>query len=184
MGLKFLDTLDDDDDVDDGEALPLARRIVKEDRTSAARAGALTGAIGALVMVAATDAVMGIRAPGTHPFFALLASPIHVLAPALASPLPLVIGAAGAVLLGAAIGSFFSRLTRRLVKLVPLLLWTTLFFAALWIVLDAFLLARFPGASAQAPFLPILAGIEAFALVLCLQLPVRRRRAVEARPAD
>jgi hypothetical protein len=173
MGLSRRFQLDDDDD--DIE-VPLARRIVKEDRTSPARAGALMGALGALAMVAATDAVMSLRSAEPHPFVALLAAPFHSLLPA---PWHIVAGGALAALLGAFVGAFFARLTKRLVKIVPLFLWTTLFFAALWIVLDAFLLMRFPGASARAPFLPVLAGIEAFALVLCLHLPVRLRRTIE-----
>ncbi len=177
MGLDFSD---DDDDEDEVVALPLSRRIVKRERTSAARAGALTGALGAGAMVAATDAVMGLRSADVHPFLSLLATPF----PMLPAPWAAAAGVAATAMLGAVIGSFFSRLTRRLVKLVPLLFWTTLFFAALWIVLDAFLLARFPGITARAPFLPVLAGIEAFALVLCLQLPVRRRRAVEQPAGD
>jgi len=162
----------DDSDV----ALPLERRIVKRDRTSAARAGAITGAIGALAALAATDAVMSQRAADAHPLVAMLGAPLRALLPA---PWSAVAAAAVIAVVGAIVGAFFSRLTRRLEKLVPLLLWTTLFFAALWIVLDAFLLARFPGASERAPFLPILAGTEAFAIILCLQLPVRRKRVVE-----
>jgi hypothetical protein len=176
--LLFDSGLDLDDDDDDAIAVPLAKRIVKRDRTSPARAGALMGAIGALGMVAATDAVMGLHSADTHPFVALLGSPFeaYLHAPA---PWHIVAAAAFAAALGAVVGAFFARLTKRLVKLVPLLLWTTLFFGALWIVFDAFLLARFPGASARVPFLPVLAGIEAFALILCLQLPVRLRRAIE-----
>lgn len=163
---------DDDDDIE----VPLARRIVKRDRTSPARAGALMGALGALAMVAATDAVMSLRSAEAHPFVAVLAAPFRAHLP---QPWDIVAGGAIAAVLGAIVGAFFARLTKRLEKLFPLLIWTTLFFAALWIVLDAFLLTRFPDASARAPFLPVLAGIEAFALVLCLQLPVRRKRAVE-----
>ncbi len=168
---------DDDSDIE----LPLERRIVKRDRFSAARAGALMGALGALAAVAATDAVMSVRSADAHPLLALLGTPLHAALPA---PWSAVAGGAAVALLGAVVGAFFARLTRRLEKLVPLLLWTTLFFAALWIVLDAFLLARFPGASERAPFLPILAGTEAFAIILCLQLPVRLRRVVERRDDD
>jgi hypothetical protein len=169
--------VDDDEDSDDGHVpLPLARRVVKRDRTSAARAGAITGALGALAALAATDALMSLQEANPHPILDPLGAPLLAFAPA---PWSAAVGAAAVALVGALVGSFFSRLTRRLEKLIPLLLWTTLFFAALWIVIDAFLVARIPGASTRAPFLPILAGIEAFAVVLCLQLPVRRRRVVQ-----
>jgi hypothetical protein len=167
---------DDDDDGDGHAALPLARRVVKRNRTSAARAGALTGALGGLAALAAADAAMSLRGADGHPMLALLGSPLRTLVPA---PWSAVLAAAGVAVVAAVVGSFFARLTRRLEKLVPLVLWTTLFFAALWILVDAFLVARFPLASARVPFLPILAGIEAFAVVLCLQLPARRRRVVE-----
>ncbi|HEY8074485.1 MAG TPA: hypothetical protein VIF62_10250 [Labilithrix sp.] len=170
-------------DPDEGDelALPLERRVVKRDRTSAARAGAITGALGALAALAATDAVMSLRAANAHPLLPMLGAPLRALLPA---PWSAVAGAAIVALIGAVVGAFFARLTRRLEKLIPLLLWTTLFFAALWIVLDAFLLARFPGVTERAPFLPILAGTEAFAIILCLQLPVRRKRVVEVGGED
>ena len=53
-----------------------------------------------------------------------------------------------------------------------------LFFGALWILADAALVARLPLLAAKLPFLPILAGSGALAILSSLQLPLRRDRAM------
>jgi hypothetical protein len=160
-------------EVDESLAFPLARRVVMLDRVRPGVAGSIAGALGGVVMAFATDAVMAQSANGAHPFLDLLGSPFRGIDPQTATA----IGVAGLAILGAVVGGTFANVTRRLKKLVPLVIWTALVSAALWILLDAFFVAKLPALAAKLPFLPVLAGTEAFALVLSLHLPFRLRRA-------
>ena len=165
----MLDTLE----VEESLAFPLARRVVKIDRIRPGIAGSIGGALGGVAMAFATDALMARSGMGRHPFLDLIAAPFRGIDPMVAIGL----GVAVLALAGAIIGGTFANVTRRLKKLVPLVIWTALISAALWILLDAFFVAKMPWLAARLPFLPVFAGVEAFALVLSLHLPFRLRRA-------
>ena len=154
---------------------PLSKQVVDFDRIRPFFAGAITGVFGGGAMVALVDTLMARHSDFTHPFLSMLASPF-----AMSFPLPwsAVIGVAAFVAAAAIFSGIFATLTQRLRKIIPLLLWTALFFSALWIMGDAILIAKFPYFGAKLPFLPLLAGAEAFALISCLQLPLRSDRGV------
>jgi hypothetical protein len=152
---------------------PLSKQVVKFDRMRPFLAGAITGALGGGAMIAAVDALLARHSELAHPFVQLLSSRFELQ---FAAPWPMVIGIAIFALAAALLSGMFATLTQRLRKMVPLLFWAALFFGALWIIGDAILIAKFPGLGAKLPFLPLLAGAEIFALISCLQLPLRSDR--------
>src|SRR5665213_2776200 len=152
---------------------PLSKQVVKFDRMRPFLAGAITGVFGGGAMVALVDMLMARHSDYTHPFLSMLATPFAKSFPL---PWPAAMGAAAFILAAAVFSGVFATLTQRLRKIVPLLLWTALFFCALWIMGDAILIAKFPYFGAKLPFLPLLAGAEAFAVISCLQLPLRSDR--------
>jgi len=164
----MLETLE----VEESLALPLARRVVKIDRVRPGLAGAIAGALGGVAMVFATDALMA-RGGAGHPFLDLMSGPFRGLEP----PLAVGIAVGTFAVAGAFIGGTFANVTRRLKKLIPLVIWTALISAALWILVDAAFVAKVPWLATKLPFLPVLGGVEAFALVLSLHLPFRLRKA-------
>jgi hypothetical protein len=172
----MLDTLE----VEESLAFPLARRVVKIDRVRPAFAGSIAGALGGVAMAFATDALMARGVEG-HPFLELIASPFR----GLDQPVAIGVGIAVLAVAGAFVGGTFANVTRRLKKLIPLVIWTALISAALWILLDAFFVAKLPWLAAKLPFVAVLGGVEAFALVLSLHLPFRLRKAsVEVEERD
>jgi hypothetical protein len=152
---------------------PLSKQVVKFVRMRPFLAGAITGALGGGAMIAAVDALLARHSELAHPFVQLLSSRFELQ---FAAPWPMVIGIAIFALAAALLSGMFATLTQRLRKMVPLLFWAALFFGALWIIGDAILIAKFPGLGAKLPFLPLLAGAEIFALISCLQLPLRSDR--------
>lgn len=161
---------------------PLAKQVVRYDRISPFVAGAVTGLFGGGAMVALTDWLMS-RHEGAHAFVSLLAAPLHRF---LSGPWQTVTGIAYFVVACSVVSGAFAVLTKRLQKLVALMFWTALFFGALWICVDAAFVAKVPWLAQRLPFLPVLAGAEALAIVSCFQLPLRRDRGVievEEQPA-
>jgi hypothetical protein len=130
---------------------PPPRRQVLEsnDRMHPAMAGFIAGLFGGLAFAGAAQAL--------NPMFAQ----------------PQAIGiACGA---GAIVGAFFALVTRNLRRFVPLAFWSLIFFPAMTTAAVALLLPRIPGAPAL-PWLPMIAGSAAFAVVSALQVPLRVRR--------
>jgi len=83
---------------------------------------------------------------------------------------------------GLVVGVVFALVTRHLRKFAPLLIWSLVVFPAVWTVLQAFVLPKTaPWLAAALPFVPMVVGSLAFAFVVALQLPLRKRRA--PRPA-
>ena len=165
----MLDTFE----VEEPLAFPLARRIVLLDRVRPAVAGAISGALGGVAMAFLTDTLMERSGRGAHPFLDLLAGAFRGLDSTTAT----VVGVGALALAMGAVGGTFAKITRRLKKLFPLVFWTGVVSAALWILLDAFFVLKIPSLAARLPFTHVLAGTEAFALVLSLHLPFRLRRA-------
>ncbi len=160
---------------------PLAKQVVRYDRISPFVAGAMTGLLGGGAMVALTDYLMSLphyRAhyiDSSHAFLSVLASPLVRFIP---SPWLAITSVAYFLVACSLLTGAFAVLTKRLHKIVPLIFWTMLFFGALWILADAALVARLPLLAAKLPFLPILAGSGALAILSSLQLPLRRDRAM------
>jgi hypothetical protein len=164
-----------DSSVEVAAPFPLSKQLVKFDRIRPFFAGVIAGIFGGGAMVAVVDTLMARHSELAHPFVQMLASRFETK---FAAPWPAVIGIAIFVALASLLSGAFATLTQRLRKIVPLLLWTALFFGALWIMGDAILIAKFPGIGAKLPFLPLLAGAEIFAVLSCLQLPLRSDRGV------
>ena len=170
---------------------PLAKQVVRYDRISPFVAGAMTGLLGGGAMVATTDYLMSLPhyrdryVDSSHAFLSVLAAPLVRFLP---SPWLAVTSVAYFVVACSIVTGIFAVLTQRLHKILPLIFWTMLFFGALWVLVDAALVARLPAIAARLPFLPVLAGAEALAIVSSLQLPLRRDRAMleveEAPPRD
>jgi hypothetical protein len=162
-----------DSSIEVAAPFPLSKQVVNFDRIRPFLAGAITGIFGGGAMVALVDTLMARHSDFTHPFLSMLASPFSR---SVSLPWPAVLGVAAFVLVAAIFSGAFATLTQRLRKMVPLLFWTALFFCALWIMGDAILIAKFPYFGAKLPFLPLLAGAEIFAVISCLQLPLRSDR--------
>jgi hypothetical protein len=164
-----------DSSVEVAAPFPLSKQLVQFDRIRPFFAGLISGIFGGGAMVAVVDTLLAQHSELAHPFVQMLASRFETK---LAGPWPSVVGIALFIAVASLLSGAFATLTQRLRKIVPLLLWTTLFFGAVWILGDAILIAKFPGIGAQLPFLPLLAGAEIFAAIACLQLPLRSDRGV------
>ncbi|MGH7280658.1 MAG: hypothetical protein ACRELY_03975 [Polyangiaceae bacterium] len=160
---------------------PLAKQVVRYDRISPFVAGAMTGLAGGGAMVALTDYLMSLPHYRAHyvdssnAFLSVLASPLARFMP---SPWLAITSVAYFVVACSIVTGAFAVLTKRLHKIVPLIFGTMLFFGALWILIDAALVAKLPAIAAKLPFLPVLAGAEALAILSSIQLPLRRDRAM------
>ncbi|HEX7666032.1 MAG TPA: hypothetical protein VF407_16005 [Polyangiaceae bacterium] len=160
-------------------SFPLNKEVVLFDRIPPFWAGALTGVFGGGAFVAIADALMSRHDP-SRAFLSLLSHPFERVLP---EPSALVAGVATFVVAAALISGTMAVVTRRLKKLVPLAFWSMLFFGSVWILGDAFLVAKMPWLAAKLPFFPILAGVEAFAFLASLELPIRIKRGlVEVEP--
>ena len=149
---------------------PLSKEIVKFDRMPPFVAGSITGVLGGGAMIAVVDAIVRRHSVVSHPFVRLLATRFDH---ALSGPWPDVLGIAIFIAVAAIVSGVLATLTQRLRRIVPLLLWTALFSCALWILGDAILIGKFHAIGDRLPFLPLLAGAEVFAILSCLQLPLR-----------
>ena len=82
-----------------------------------------------------------------------------------------------AVLTGAALGALFGRVTRRLFRIVPRILFAVLLLPAIWLLVHTLVLGRFAPTFAHAlPFLPMLGGMVAYAACVGVVPPIRRKR--------
>jgi hypothetical protein len=165
-------------DVSDGNDIvtPVLRTDLAEhqDRLSPATAGMFAGAAAGIMMLATVERVLRGRSDGYDLalFFGRLASN-HTLVGAHAQAA----GFGFALVLGSIVGVVFSKVTRHLRRFAPLLLWSIVFFPAAWTLLDAFVLpAVAPWLVPRLPFVPTLIGTLAYAVVVSLQLPLRKAR--------
>jgi hypothetical protein len=76
---------------------------------------------------------------------------------------------------GAIVGMFFALVTRNLRRYFLLAFWSLIFFPAMATAAVALVLPRIPGAPVL-PWLPMIAGSAAFAVVSAFQVPLRVRR--------
>lgn len=75
-------------------------------------------------------------------------------------------------LVGAIAGLPLGLLTRRLLKLVPRLLFFALFMVAVWILVDALVIPRLaPAMSQRLPFIPLMVGAIAYGVCLAIARP-------------
>jgi len=137
-------------------------------------AGAITGAVGAVIMLAVATVLArrGDRAIDVSMIIGDVASGGRLFGTA-AFGLGLVI----AIVVGAAIGAAFAWITRRLRHLAPLMTFGLLLASASWIVVHAIALPRLvPWLARALPIAPMTVAAAVFGVVLSLELPLRARR--------
>lgn len=146
------------------------------DRMHPITAGALTGGLGAVAAVATLEQSLETYGRGSD----LAANAGRMLATVVGANLDnldaRMAGIGAAVVVGGLIGAVFSLLTRHLRRFHALVVWSLLAFPAAGLVGYVFLLPRLSAAVIEAlPFVPFMAATFAFAFVVSLQLPLRRR---------
>lgn len=150
----------------------LASYLERSDRLGPTAAGMLAGAIGgAVLLTVATRVAMRTGGPDL-----MLRLGSFVARGLLLHPWVHVAGLVVAALAGAVVGGMFARITRRLRRVLPLLVWSLVFFPSLWTLIFALVLPRVaPHLRAGLPFVPMLLGVVAYAVVFVLEAPLRVR---------
>ena len=139
-------------------------------------AGAITGSVGGVVMLAI--ATLLTRRAG-HPVDVASVIGDALSAGQLFGTLSFTMGVCAALTVGGVIGAAFAWVTRRLRHLAPLMVFGLLLATATWIVVHALALPHFvPWLAHALPFVPMTLAAAAFGLVLSLELPLRTRRLV------
>ena len=89
---------------------------------------------------------------------------------------PRIAGIVSAAALGALLGAPLGFLTRRLLRIVPRLLFFTLLLSALWLFVRTLVLARIAGAlAAELPFGPLLLGSVIYGACIAVVAPPHAR---------
>jgi hypothetical protein len=139
-----------------------------------AMAGAITGAVGGVVMLALAT-ILARRAGNPVDVASVVGGAISGGRPFGTISFALGVGAALAV--GASIGASFAWITRRLRQLAPLMVFGLLLAPATWIVVHVLALPRWvPWLAHALPLAPMTIAAAVFGLVLSLELPLRTRR--------
>lgn len=143
-----------------------ADALERHDRVRPATAGVLAGAL------AGAAVALVVRALEPHVLARLIAT-VQARAE-LGSSFAQAVAYALVALVGAILGACFAVVTRHLRRFFPLLFWALVFFPSLALLAQAAARAYLPAAGEPA-IRTLLAASVAFACVVSLQLPVRRR---------
>ena len=155
-------------------SLPEVVVVRKPGEMKPAVAGAITGAVGGVVMLAV--ATLLARRAG-HPIDVASIIGEVLTRGGLFGTTAFVVGVAAALGAGALIGAAFAWVTRRLRQLAPLMLFGLLLASASWMVVHVLALPRFvPWLAHALPLAPMTIAAAVFGLVLSLELPLRRTR--------
>lgn len=149
----------------------LTRRMERWDRFKPWAAGVLAGALAGGLALAAADFVNAVTHSPFPPLARTIGQPIAVRMLPASRSIP--VGYAAAVGTGALLGVLFAMTTRHVRRFFPLLVWSVVFFASVWIGLQACALRIL--ATMLRPESTAVATVV-FASVLALELPMRKRR--------
>jgi len=135
--------------------------------------GALSGCIGGFLWIVVAQCVLDYR----HARLDVVRGFGALAARAVATPLnPQLGGLVGAALIGAVLGAPLGYLSRRLLRIVPRLLFFSLLLSAAWILVQGLVLRRLGGSlGGQIPFGPLLVGCLAYSACLAGVVPLRAR---------
>ena len=138
---------------------------------SSACLGTLSGALGGVIMLIVTQSVLGLR----HPSLDLVRDLGGTAARALgAFSDPRVGGVVSAAVVGALLGAPLGFMARRLLRIVPRLLFFTLLLPMLWLFVRALVIGKMAaGVAGELPFAPLLVGWVAYGICLAVVVPPR-----------
>jgi hypothetical protein len=133
--------------------------------------GAIAGGLGGPLMVIVAQGILSVRHSGVDLVRLLGHAAAHVFVDL---PDARLVGLASAAAVGALLGAPLGFLTRRLLRIVPRLVFFTLLSSALWLFVRTLVIGKMmPGLAAQLPFVPLLVGSVVYAVCIAIVLPAR-----------
>jgi hypothetical protein len=135
--------------------------------------GTLSGALGGVIMLIVTQSVLAARHSSVDLVRDLGGTAAHALA---AFSDPRVAGVVSAGVIGASLGAPLGFITRRLLRIVPRLLFFTLLLPMLWLFVRALVIGKMaPGVAVELPFAPLLIGWVVYGICIAVVAPPRAR---------
>ena len=140
---------------------------------SSAGLGTLSGALGGVIMLIVTQSVLVVRHSNVDLVRGLGGMAAHALG---AFSDPRVGGVVSAAVTGALLGAPLGFMARRLLRIVPRLLFFTLLLPILWLFVRALIIGKVAaGTAVELPFAPLLVGWVVYGICVAVVAPPRAR---------